>query len=446
MSGKRRKRRKRYIRNILWIFTVALILSAAFVCLFMFRVTDIKVKGNCHESDKEVAAMIQKGPLRDNTLFLCLAFNDRKIKGNSFLDSVDVTYVKHDTVSVTVKEKFLVGYVKNNNRYWYFDRKGVVRVGSALNESEYKARQSGDILSQDAASGQAALNGTMGESNSELELNASESKLNSAADASESTSENTDSSAYHVKSVSYLTDEETYVDPDTAEYEDGYGDDTDYEDDYDGDGDYDGNSDYDGNADYDEEYDTGDDTGDYDGYEGYSEEDGDRAEDGDEETILIQPELIDDTAPTPLPADESSVSLVTPIPAEEVLVKEYTSEDTFAENYIPEITGLRISGAAVGERLPVKYSSIYEALGALKTFAEENSIYPTSVDVSDKGNLQLHFNDVTVNLGDGSHIEKRLDVFKHIIYELLGRSGTLHLEKYDGTQSRLIFSKNEKNS
>ena len=140
------------------------------------------------------------------------------------------------------------------------------------------------------------------------------------------------------------------------------------------------------------------------------------------------------------------MSSVTPIPAEEVLVKEYTSEDTFAENYIPEITGLVISGAAVGERLPVKYSSIYEALGALKTFAEENSIYPTSVDVSDKGNLQLHFNDVTVNLGDGSHIEKRLDAFKHIIYELLGRSGTLHLEKYDGTQSRLIFSKNEKNS
>ncbi len=425
---------------------MALILSAAFVCLFMFRVTDIKVKGNCHESDKEVAAMIQKGPLRDNTLFLCLAFNDRKIKGNTFVDSVDVAYVKHDTVNVTVKEKPLVGYVKYDDRYWYFDRKGVVRVGSVMNESGYKALQSGQMLPGDASSGQAAGNGTMGESKSDPAPNASESNLDSAADTSESAPEESDSSAYHVKSVNYLTDEETYVDPDTAEYEDGYGDDTDYEDDYGGDGDYDRNADYDGNADYDEEYDTGEEAGDYDGYEEYSEEDGDRAEDGDEETILIQPELIDDTAPTPIPADESSVSLVAPIPAEEVLVKEYTSEDTFAENYIPEITGLKISGAAVGERLPVKYSPIYEALGALKTFAEENSIYPTSVDVSDKGNLQLHFNDVTVNLGDGSHIEKRLDVFKHIIYELLGRSGTLHLEKYDGTQSRLFFSKNEKNS
>ena len=411
MSGKRRKRRKRYIRNLLWILTVALILSAAFVCLFMFRVTDIKVKGNCHESDKEVAAMIQKGPLRDNTLFLCFAFNDRKIKGNTFVDSVDVAYVKHDTVNVTVKEKSLVGYVKYDDRYWYFDRKGVVRVGSVMNESGYKALQSGQMLPVD-----------------------------SAADNSESAPEESDSSAYHVKSVNYLTDEETYVDPDTAEYEDDYGDDTDYEEDYDGDGGYDGN------ADYDEGYDTDEDTGDYDGYEEYSEEDGDWEEEGTEETILIQPELMDDTSPTPIPADESSVSSVTPIPAEEVLVKEYTSEDTFAENYIPEITGLVISDAAVGERLPVKYSSIYEALGALKTFAEENSIYPTSVDVSDKGNLQLHFNDVTVNLGDGSHIEKRLDAFKHIIYELLGRSGTLHLEKYDGTQSKLIFSKNEKNS
>ena len=155
---------------------------------------------------------------------------------------------------------------------------------------------------------------------------------------------------------------------------------------------------------------------------------------------------MEDSSPTPIPADESSVSTITPIPAEEELVKEYTSEDTFAENYIPEITGLDISGASVGERLPMRYSSIYSALGALKSFAEGNSIFPTSVDVSDKGNLQLHFNDVTVNLGDGSHIERKLDVFKHIIYELLGRSGTLHLENYDGTQSRLIFSKSEKNS
>lgn len=440
MSGKRRKRRKRYIRNLLWILTVALILSAAFVCLFMFRVTDIKVTGNCHESDKEVAAMIQKGPLRDNTLFLCLAFNDRKIKGNTFVDSVDVAYVKHDTVNVTVKEKSLVGYVKYDDRYWYFDRKGVVRVGSVMNESGYKALQSGQMLPGDSVSGQAAVNGAPDENKSDPALNDSESNLNSAKDTSESAPEESDSSAYHVKSVNYLTDEETYVDPDTAEYEEDYGDDTDYEEDYDGDGGYDGN------ADYDEGYDTDEDTGDYDNYEEYSEEDGDWEEEGDEETILIQPELMDDTSPTPIPADESSVSSVTPIPAEEVLVKEYTSEDTFAENYIPEITGLVLSGAAVGERLPVKYSSIYEALGALKTFAEENSIYPTSVDVSDKGNLQLHFNDVTVNLGDGSHIEKRLDVFKHIIYELLGRSGTLHLEKYDGTQSRLIFSKNEKNS
>ena len=433
MSGKRRKRRKRYIRNLLWILTVALILSAAFVCLFMFRVTDVNVTGNCHESDEDVAALIQKGPLKDNTLFLCLAFNDRRIKGNTFIDSVDVTYVKHDTVSVTVKEKSLVGYVKYDDRYWYFDRKGVVRVGSAMNESGYKALYSGEALRDASASGSVSADAS-GEKN----------KTDSAADSTGSAANEPDSSAYHVKSVNYLTDEDTYVDPDTAEYEYDYNEDdydggADYEADYDGDTDYE--EDYDDGTDYDEEYDAGGD----DGYEEYSEEDGDR-EEGRDETILIQPELMDGTDPTPIPADESSVSSITPIPAEEVLVKEYVSEDTFEKNYIPEITGLVISGAAVGEMLPVKYSSIYSALGAFKSFAEENSIYPTSVDVSGKGNLRLHFNDVTVDLGDGSYIEKRLDVFKHIIYELLGRSGTLHLENYDGTQSRLIFSKNEKNS
>ena len=435
MSGKKRKRRKRYIRNLLWILTVALIMSAAFVCLFMFRVTDIKVNGNCHESEKEVAELIQKGPLRDNTLFLCLAFNDRKIRGNSFIDTVDVTYVKHDTVNVTVREKSLVGYVRYNDTYWYFDRKGVVRVGSVMNESGYKALLSGRTLPrEDLASGKAPA-----------AKNGGENKTESEADMTESSLAESDSSALYVKSGSYLTDEETYVEQGTAEYEDDYDEGTDYDD---GEDYYDEEADYDGEADYDAEYDTDGDAGEYDGNEEYSEEDGDWEDegDGDDETILIQPELTEDSSPTPIPADESSVSTITPIPAEEELVKEYTSEDTFAENYIPEITGLDISGAAVGERLPMRYSSIYSALGAFKSFAEGNSIFPTSVDVSDKGNLQLHFNDVTVNLGDGSHIERKLDVFKHIIYELLGRSGTLHLENYDGTQSRLIFSKNEKNS
>ena len=430
MSGKRRKRRKRFIRNLFRILTVALVLSAAFVCLFMFRVTDIKVTGNCHESDKEVLELIQKGPLRDNALFLSLAFNDRKIRGNSFVDTVDVTYVKHDTVSVTVKEKSLVGYVNYDDRYWYFDRSGVIRVVSAMNESGYKALYSGETLPQDESLSGSALNGEPG----------GENKTDSSTGATGSGAEGTDSAAFYVKSGNYLTDEETYVEAETADYEDDYDGGADYEEDYD-----DG-TDYEDGYDYNEEYDADGDAGEYDNYEEYSDEDGETDGNSGEETILIQPELVDDPSPTPIPADESSVSSVTPIPAEEVLVKEYTSEDTFEENYIPEITGLVISGAAVGERLPVKYSSIYAALGALKSFAEGNRIYPTSVDVSGKGNLQLHFNDVTIDLGDGTHIEKRLDVFKHIIYELLGRSGTLHLENYDGTQSRLIFSKNEKNS
>ena len=223
MSGKRRKRRKRFIRNLFRILTVALVLSAAFVCLFMFRVTDIKVTGNCHESDKEVLELIQKGPLRDNALFLSLAFNDRKIRGNSFVDTVDVTYVKHDTVSVTVKEKSLVGYVNYDDRYWYFDRSGVIRVVSAMNESGYKALYSGETLPQDESLSGSALNGEPG----------GENKTDSSTDATGSGAEGTDSAAFYVKSGNYLTDEETYVEAETADYEDDYDGGADYEEDYD---------------------------------------------------------------------------------------------------------------------------------------------------------------------------------------------------------------------
>jgi hypothetical protein len=144
-----------------------------------------------------------------------------------------------------------------------------------------------------------------------------------------------------------------------------------------------------------------------------------------------------DASEETISAIEARVSGAEPVTT---MMEEGMSPEDMLEYFLGELD------LKINEKLPVRYSSIYKALGALKSFAEENSIYPTSVDVSDKGNLCLHFNDVTVDLGDGAHIERRLDVFKHIIYELLGRSGTLHLENYDGTQSRLIFSKNEKNS
>lgn len=383
------------------MLVVALLLSAAFVCLFMFRLSEAEVTGNYHVSKEEVTALVNRGPFKDNTLFLSLFFNDRKVRGGSFIDKVDVTYVRHDAVSIRVYEKNLVGYVKYKNSYWYFDREGRVLVESLYKESEYKALARGEKLPwvlEDAGTAESKAAGP--DADSTVALNAADGEKQLAVVREPSV---------------YLTDDGEYIEPETEEYE------------------------------YSENEEHSEDENEYSENEEYSEDENEYSENNDE-VILIEPELIEEAAPTPIPPEEYPPVQGTPIPPQEEYVKEYKSEDTFAENYIPEITGLRFTEAVVGEKLPVRYSLIYAALDALKTFAETYGIFPTSVDISGTGDLQIHFNDVTVNLGTGEHIERRLAVLRQILDELLGRSGTMHLENYDGTESRLIFSKSEKNS
>ena len=446
MSGKRRKRRKQDLAKILRLLILALILSAAFVCQLTFSVTHIEISGNWHESEEAVESLICRGPLKNNTLFLSAFYNNKKIKGNSFIDTVDVRYVKKDSVSVQVNEKHLVGYVRHAGSYWYFDQSGTVLVQSAYNESQYKALARGEappsgpveeLPDASASSAAESVTGTGAESWTESGMESgAESWTESAVESGADSGEETAQKSALIRPDMYMTDEETYVEPETAEYDEGYDDtydETDTEETYDG-------------TDAEEEYseDWEEDT--YNSEEEYYDEEEKYEDDGQDEVILIQPELTDEASPTPIPAQEPGEDMVTPIPAEEMLIKEYTPEDTFEGNYIPEISGLQLFEVSVGERLPARYASIYTALGTLKTYVEENGMYPSSVDLSKRGQLQIHFNDVNVNLGTGDNLWNRLNVLKQVLDELLGRSGTLHLENYDGSESRLIFSKNEKNS
>ena len=62
------------------------------------------------------------------------------------------------------------------------------------------------------------------------------------------------------------------------------------------------------------------------------------------------------------------------------------------------------------------------------------------------GEMLLMFGGITVNIGSFTEIEEELYVMNNILPSLAGQSGILHMENYDGSSNRLIFSKNEKNS
>ena len=115
-------------------------------------------------------------------------------------------------------------------------------------------------------------------------------------------------------------------------------------------------------------------------------------------------------------------------------------------NYIPVVTGLSFSAVSVGQPLTVLFTNVFPGLRELKKYVDEGGYEPDSVEYTLDGEMLLMFGGITVNIGSFTEIEEELYVMNNILPSLAGQSGILHMENYDGSSNRLIFSKNEKNS
>ena len=63
---------------------------------------------------------------------------------------------------------------------------------------------------------------------------------------------------------------------------------------------------------------------------------------------------------------------------------------------------------------------------------------------SSDGTLSFVKGTVTVNLGSGRNIEDKLTAYNDLKEQPELENGTLHLEDYDATKERIIFSKDSK--
>jgi cell division protein FtsQ len=95
----------------------------------------------------------------------------------------------------------------------------------------------------------------------------------------------------------------------------------------------------------------------------------------------------------------------------------------------------------VGYPLPVQYDRVFSSIAVLKSFVDRSGYVPDDVVFDQEGNLTVTYGGVQVNLGKGDNIESRVAAIGKTLPSIAGLSGILHLENYDGTQNRFIFSK-----
>ena len=119
---------------------------------------------------------------------------------------------------------------------------------------------------------------------------------------------------------------------------------------------------------------------------------------------------------------------------------------TSAREGVPVVSGLPIEGViTINEKIPVSDDSALDAVLDLALKLQQYQIEADQLIYSSSdGTLSFVKGTVTVNLGSGRNIEDKLTAYNDLKEQPELENGTLHLEDYDATKERIIFSKDSK--
>lgn len=109
-------------------------------------------------------------------------------------------------------------------------------------------------------------------------------------------------------------------------------------------------------------------------------------------------------------------------------------------NYIPYVLGTRAVSPEIDRPLNEALTPSFRIVAAAKSYIDKCSFRPDSMEITPEGRIWLHIGDVVADLGSDGRVEIKLRELEGIYPKLSGRRGTLHLENYDGTRNRIIFS------
>lgn len=125
---RRRNKKSHRIYAFIVLSLAAAIIAA--VIFLLFYVQKIEVKGTEYVTEKEIIDIIQNDDFSVNALYILGKYALGKGKVLPCLDEMKVGLKAPWIVKVEVKEKPIIGYVRNGELYDYFDKEGLVVLES----------------------------------------------------------------------------------------------------------------------------------------------------------------------------------------------------------------------------------------------------------------------------------------------------------------------------
>ena len=121
-GGKKKKSHRLYAAVVLILAAAILVLGI----LILFYRQAIEVSGNDYCTEQEIVNIIQEDKYSINTIYVVVKYAAGYGEKLPCLESMKVGMKNPWTLKVTVKEKQIVGYVKEGKKYFYFDKNGMV--------------------------------------------------------------------------------------------------------------------------------------------------------------------------------------------------------------------------------------------------------------------------------------------------------------------------------
>ena len=93
-------------------------------------------------------------------------------------------------------------------------------------------------------------------------------------------------------------------------------------------------------------------------------------------------------------------------------------------------------------KLNLKQKGVLKKLLSLTNMLKKFELQPDDITY-ETGEFILHFQEVTVKIGDHSHLEDKVARLQTILPQIEGKKGVLHLEKWSDLNTDVVFQSTE---
>lgn len=118
------------------------------------------------------------------------------------------------------------------------------------------------------------------------------------------------------------------------------------------------------------------------------------------------------------------------------------SSTTLLKN-VPLVDGLDFNSIVLYSPLPVEKGEVFNTILDLSQSMQKYELAVDKIFFEDDLSIVLYMAQVRVNLGKGDNLSEKLHELKQMEKELVGLSGTLHMENYTKDNSFITFKKDE---